>query len=194
MSQVQQSSQTLSLDSQIDAKAEKLENEAIKIKQPYWNPYIAGVALGLVLLASFVIAGRGLGASGAINQVVAHSYEAAGVSNDYLSQQQSESSLLSTWIVIEVIGIFIGAFISAKLSGRYQVELVKSHSVTQNRRLLMCFFGGALMGIGARLARGCTSGQALSGGAMLNIGSWAFMLAVFAGAYLTIIAVKRSWQ
>ena len=39
------------------------------------------------------------------------------------------------------------------------------------------------MAYGARLARGCTSGQALSGGAVLAAGSWAFMFAVFGGAY-----------
>ena len=33
------------------------------------------------------------------------------------------------------------------------------------------------MGIGAKLARGCTSGQALTGGAVLNLGSWAFICA-----------------
>ena len=33
--------------------------------RPYADPYVAGVALGLVLLAAFLLAGRGLGASGA---------------------------------------------------------------------------------------------------------------------------------
>ena len=44
----------------------------------------------------------------------------------------------------------------------------------------MAFAGGAVMGIGAVLARGCTSGQALTGGALLSVGSWAFMLGAFA--------------
>ena len=37
----------------------------------YWNPYMAGVLLGLVLLASYLLAGRGLGASGAFSSVAA---------------------------------------------------------------------------------------------------------------------------
>ena len=37
----------------------------------YWNPYVAGVALGLVLLVGFILTGRGLGASGAFSSVVA---------------------------------------------------------------------------------------------------------------------------
>ena len=39
------------------------------------------------------------------------------------------------------------------------------------------------MGLGAVLARGCTSGQALTGGALLSVGSWLFMIAAFAAAY-----------
>jgi uncharacterized protein len=49
------------------------------------------------------------------------------------------------------------------------------------------------MGVGAKLARGCTSGQALSGGALLSLGAWAFMLMVFVGAYATAWFVRRQW-
>ena len=37
------------------------------------NPYLAGFLLGMVLLASFFITGRGLGASGAAKSVVIES-------------------------------------------------------------------------------------------------------------------------
>ncbi|MCB1570869.1 MAG: YeeE/YedE family protein, partial [Xanthomonadales bacterium] len=56
------------------------------------------------------------------------------------------------------------------------------------------FGGGALMGVGAMLARGCTSGQALSGGAVLSVGSWVFMLALFASAYLIAPLLRRLWR
>ena len=61
-------------------------------------------------------------------------------------------------------------------------------------RWMMAFLGGALMGYGARLARGCTSEQALSGGAVLSVGSWAFMFAVFAGAYALAYFLRRFWN
>jgi hypothetical protein len=50
------------------------------------------------------------------------------------------------------------------------------------------------MGIAAKMARGCTSGQALSGGALLSAGSWAFMLSVFAGGYAAVWFVRRAWR
>ena len=59
---------------------------------------------------------------------------------------------------------------------------------------MFAFLGGAFMGYGARMARGCTSGQALSGGAVLSAGSWAFMMAVFAGAYALAYFVRRLWN
>jgi uncharacterized membrane protein YedE/YeeE len=73
------------------------------------------------------------------------------------------------------------------------VTVEKGPKITVNRRLLFAFLGGGLMGIGAKLARGCTSGQALTGGAVLNVGSWAFMLCVFAGAYAMAYFVRRQW-
>jgi NhaP-type Na+/H+ or K+/H+ antiporter len=41
----------------------------------FWNPYVAGIALGLVLLLTFYLMGTGLGASGAVartSAVIAH--------------------------------------------------------------------------------------------------------------------------
>ena len=164
------------------------------MKISYINPYLAGVLLGLVLLTSFVVAGRGIGASGAASQVLAHSYDAVQVDNEYLKEQKAESSLFDTWIIIEVVGILFGAMISAKQSGRFKLGIVKGEGVSTNKRLSRALIGGAFMGFAARLARGCTSGQAITGGAMLSTGSWAFMIAVFIGAYLAITFVKRDWQ
>ena len=41
----------------------------------YMNPYFAGFLLGLVLLATIFITGRGLGASGALKNAVVASVE-----------------------------------------------------------------------------------------------------------------------
>lgn len=160
----------------------------------YWNPYLAGFLLGLILLASFLIAGRGIGVSGAISQSLVHGYETLGLQNQYLTEQKNSETLFSTWIVIEVIGILIGAFVSARLAGRYKSETVKGKGVSNQLRIRHALLGGVLMGLAARLARGCTSGQALSGGALLSVGSWAFMIAIFIGAYVAVIFVKRYWR
>jgi uncharacterized protein len=60
-------------------------------------------------------------------------------------------------------------------------------------RLVLAFAGGALSGVAAQIARGCTSGQALTGGAQLALGSWVFMFAVFGGAYGLAWFVRKEW-
>ena len=74
-----------------------------------------------------------------------------------------------------------------------KLETQSGPRISVKTRWAVATVGGILMGFGARLARGCTSGQALSGGAVLSVGSWAFMLAVFAGGYALAYSVRRLW-
>jgi hypothetical protein len=171
---------------------------ATKPAQPYWNPYVAGVGLGLVLLASFVVMGRGLGASGAVASTITAALDAVApshvASNPAFAEYLKEgTSPLMDWLVFEVLGVFVGGFLSGTLAHRVTKTVEKGPNITTNKRLMFAFVGGVLMGVGAKLARGCTSGQALTGGALLNVGSWAFMLMVFAGAYGLAYFMRRQW-
>ena len=168
--------------------------------QPYWSPYVAGVGLGLTLLAAFVLFGRGLGASGAFNSVLAWltalvSPDHAG-GNEFLAPYLGDgtSSPLKAWLVFEVVGVFLGALMSGALAGRLRVVTERGPRTSVAVRLALAFVGGGLMAFGAALARGCTSGQALTGGATLNAGSWAFMLMVFAGGYAAAPFMRRQWR
>lgn len=170
----------------------------IKAK-PYSNPYLTGIGLGLVLLAAFVIMGRGLGASGAVSTAVAVTVNtiapqhAAG--NQFYAEYlgDGKTNPFKDWLVFEVIGVIVGGFISGSLAHRVKKAVDKGPQVSNRTRLIYAFVGGSLMGIGAKLARGCTSGQALSGGALLNLGSWAFMMMVFAGGYAAAYFIRRQW-
>ena len=173
--------------------------EREKAAQPYMNPYLAGIGLGLVLLSAFVVMGRGLGASGAFTAVAAwgwNAFDPAYVEgNEFLQRYIGDGSThpLKTWLVFEVLGLFVGALISGLLAGRVAVIVEKGPRASQAMRLGLAFAGGTLMAIGAALARGCTSGQALSGGALLNAGSWAFMICVFGGAYAVAWFLRKQW-
>jgi len=147
---------------------------------PYMNPYLGGVGLGLVLLAAYV----SLVAPG---HASANSFFA-----EYLDGGLGHP--LKTWLVFEVLGVLAGGFISGALANRLSRTVEKGPRISVAGRLGFAFAGGALMGIGAKLARGCTSGQALSGGAVLNAGSWAFMMMVFAGAYALAGLMRRQWR
>ena len=152
----------------------------MKVPHKYANPYLAGVGIGVVMLLSFLLVGRGLGASGAFSSV--------------LEVRTHGFAPLSDWLVIEIVGVVIGGFASAYAAGRFRFAVERGPQVTNQSRLMIAFAGGAVMGMGAKLARGCTSGLGLTGGALLAVGSWVFVLAAFAGAYALAPMVRRLWQ
>ena len=165
--------------------------------KPYADPYLAGVALGLVLLASFVIAGRGLGASGAFATAAATTVRSVAPEvasrNDFLATHLDAGGLFRDWLVVEILGVMIGAWCSAALAGRLAVRVERGPRAGVSPRLWAAGAGGAIMGYGAVLARGCTSGQALTGGALLSVGAWLFIAAAFGAAYVVAYATRRSW-
>jgi len=173
--------------------------ETRKEARPYLNPYLAGTILGVVLFATFYVTGGGLGASSGMTHVqtgvlkwlapghvdrTAYFAEVAGGSRNAWTH----------YAVYMMVGTILGGFVSGLLNRRVKLELRKGPNVTTPTRIVFALLGGALMGYGARLARGCTSGQALSGGAVLSVGSWAFALAVFAGAYGVAWFFRRLWN
>ena len=173
--------------------------EPVRAAQPYTNPYVAGIGLGLVLLAAFVLVGRGLGASGAFNSTIA--WVTSKLAPDYAHSNQflagylpEDGHPLKAWLVFEVLGVAVGALLSGLLANRVSVTVERGPRISVAGRLALAFVGGILMAFGAAFARGCTSGQALTGGALLNLGSWMFMLCVFGGAYATAWFVRRQWR
>ena len=173
--------------------------EHAHLPKHYWNPYLVGIGLGIVLLATFVIMGRGLGASGALSTVVSVVVDEVAPqhaqSNDFYKGYLGDGSKspLKDWLVFEVLGVLLGGFISGAIAGRNKIMVEKGPHISTKQRLIYAFIGGSLMGFGAKMARGCTSGQGLTGGAMLSVGGWAFMLMVFTGAYATAYFVRRQW-
>ena len=163
----------------------------------YADPYLAGVALGLVLLASFMVPGRGLGASGAFATAAATTVKqvAPGVvaSNEFLATHLDAGGLFRDWLVVEILGVMIGGWCSAALAGRLAMRVERSPHIEVSPRLWAAGAGGAIMGAGAVLARGCTSGQALTGGALLSVGAWLFIAAAFGAAYVVAYVTRRSW-
>lgn len=166
--------------------------------KPFVNPYLGGILLGVVLFLAFLITGNGLGASGGLNRLLVVVEDAVAPGHvdqvPYLIDMAGGGkNPLDNWVVFMTIGTLAGGFVSGWRNKRFKLETNKGPNISVSTRWIMAFIGGAAMGYGARLARGCTSGQALSGGAVLSVGSWAFMFAVFAGAYMLAYFVRRLW-
>ena len=84
--------------------------------------------------------------------------------------------------------------LSAVLARRIRPGVERGRAFGAAPRLLLALGGGLIAGFASRLANGCTSGQALSGGAMLLNGSLVFMVCVFAGGYAAAWFVRRQWH
>jgi uncharacterized protein len=183
---------TMSISNLTNEEASGDEQKA----SPLWNPYVAGILLGLTLLASLLTLGAGLGASGGLARLGAEveSWIAPGhvAASEYFGAWGTNP--LSYYLVYMLVGVFFGGLISAVLARRINVQVEKGAAVSSKYRLSLALIGGVLAGYAARIAGGCTSGQALTGGAMLLTGSLIFMGCVFAGGYAAAYFVRRQWN
>lgn len=166
--------------------------------KPYIHPYLGGALLGVVLFLSFLLTGNGLGASGGLNNIVGFVENLVAPAHmdqvPYLVKiAGGDKNPLDSWTVFGLLGTLLGGFTSGWLNGRLKVETVHGPRITPRTRWAMAFIGGAIMGYGARFARGCTSGHALSGGAVLSAGAWAFMFAIFGGGYALAYFLRKFW-
>ena len=167
--------------------------------KPYMNPYLAGFLLGLVLLTTIYITGRGLGASGAFKSVVIASVETIApehAANKAYYADFAKDNPEGPWknfLVFEVLGVLVGAFFSGVLANRVSLKLEKGPRVANATRIIAAIAGGALFGYGSQVGRGCTSGSALSGMAVLSLGGILTMLAIFGSAYFLAYFFRKLW-
>lgn len=160
------------------------------LRMKRWNPYIVGALIGVLSMFAFYTANKPLGVStafsrtaGMLERLFVPEYVA---SNLYFQQKTPKID----WQWMLVIGIFIGAFLSAKLSGDFERVIVpklweRRFGKGRMRRLLLSFVGGALLLFGARLAGGCTSGHGISGTLQFAISSWIFFAVLFISGVIT---------
>jgi uncharacterized membrane protein YedE/YeeE len=162
---------------------------------PYMNPLLAGILLGMVLLATFVVTGHGLGATGFTTRLTAwvgmHVAPVATNANDYLSGMVEEGKPLNAWITWQVIGVALGALTSAFFAHRIHLQLDGKKFLGGSKRPITALFGGVLAGFGARVAAGCTSGLGLSGAAVLSLAGFTFLGTFFAVGLLVNRLLKE---
>jgi uncharacterized protein len=173
-------------------------------KTKYLNPYIGGVLLGLVLLVANFISGRGLGASGAIKSTVitavktvapAHTENAKFYKEYFKGDEEGggHENPMKSWLVFQMLGVLVGGFVSGAVAGRLKLKVEHSPRITSKRRLIFALIGGVFFGFGSQLGRGCTSGSALSGMAVLSVGGFITMAAIFGTAFALAYFFRKNW-
>lgn len=168
------------------------------MKKKIWDPVRGGIVIGIAMLLTFFIAGRGLGVSGALTDFAVSVQNLFAPylnhSSQYFSRYYANgANPLADYLVFMAIGIVIGSFIAGIVSKDLKIEIQKGPNVSNKVRLWYALIGGILVGYAARMARGCTSGQALVGASELSVGAWAFMFAIFAGGFAIAYFVRREW-
>ena len=168
------------------------------MKKKYMNPYMAGTMLGIVLLLAMFLAGRGLGASGGLKYCVVSIVGAidrphADGSIYYSKYFEDGKKPLKNWRTIEIFGVLAGGFLSGAVSKRLIFKIEKSPKISNSRRVIFALLGGVFFVYGAQLARGCTSGAALSGMAVLSVAGFVTMVAIFGSAYLFAWFFRKNW-
>jgi hypothetical protein len=164
----------------------------------YMNPYLAGILIGVFMIAAYYFSGEGLGASGALKTVVIASTNT--VAPDYAENNSffasrliGENSPLKTWLFFEVLGVIVGAIISAAFANRLTFKIGKAPHVTNKKRLITALIGGAFFGIGSQLGRGCTSGMVMSGMGVLSLSGFIGLIGIFGGGYVLAYFFRKLW-
>jgi uncharacterized membrane protein YedE/YeeE len=111
----------------------------------------------------------------------------------YLSKYL-EHSPFQDWTFFEVTGVLIGAFVGVLMSRGFRVRFDRGSAMSVGTRVMTAFGGGIVLGFASRLARGCTSGVALTGGAQFALAGWVFVIAMFAGGFLFAALFRRLWS
>jgi hypothetical protein len=156
-----------------------------------WSPYAAGIVIALLQIPAFLIIGSPLGASSSFVKIAGHlgqMFDPAIAEISYFDKYMFSSKYY--WQLALIIGIALGAFASARLSGTGReghspIWQKVMHNYSPSRRRWLAFIGGFVMLFGARFAGGCTSGHGISGMSQLAVGSIVTVIFMFAGGILT---------
>lgn len=88
--------------------------------------------------------------------------------------------------VVLVLGVVLGAFVAARLSGQFQWA-----SFDQESPMPRYLTGGVMMGVGGALAMGCSIGQGLTGMSTFSYVSMIAFAGILLGAWLAL-SLERS--
>jgi len=151
-----------------------------------WSPYAVGIGIGLVACLGFLLSDNTMGCSTAFARtsgMIERLFRGARVKD---KPYYKRFAPVIDWEWMLVLGVLLGSFLSAALSGQFKIDFVpgKWASVFGSSiplRLIIALIGGIFVGLGARWAGGCTSGHGITGTLQLAVSSWIAACCFFIG-------------
>jgi len=166
------------------------------LKMAQWSPYAVGIGIGVLSWLAFLLSDKPIGCSTAFSRtsgMVERLFRGSKVAEKPYYKKFTPTV---DWEWMLVIGILVGAFISAKLSGEFRPTWIPQQWASSfgngiGTRWIVALVGGIVIGLGARWAGGCTSGHGISGTLQLAVSSWLAVLGFFIGGIVTAMAIYR---
>lgn len=164
------------------------------LRQRRWSPYVVGSLIGVLSWFAFWSADRPLGVSTALVKTVGLVEKAVSPAHVEGNAYYRKFAPEVDWEWMLVLGVFLGAWVSSKLSGDRPVENVpalwrRRFGAGAGQRYAAAFVGGVILALGARLAGGCTSGHGISGSLQLAVSGWVFFGSLFVSGLATAFLV-----
>ena len=163
---------------------------------PKWSPYISGIGIGILAWITLLVSDRTLGCSTAFARfsgILELRFRGKKtLDKPYFRKVIPEIN----WDLMLIVGIVIGSFLSAVLSGSFEFNWVPSlfaqtFGSSPLLRIVVTLIGGIILGIGSRWAGGCTSGHGISGTLQLAVSSWIAAICFFVGGIATAFFIYR---
>ena len=166
------------------------------LTQTRWSPYAVGIGVGVLSWLSFLISRHAIACSTTFAKVSGMIERLFRGDKVAAKPYYRKINLVVDWQYMLVVGIVIGSFISALLSGDFQWQWVPpiwdaSFGNDVIPRVIVALIGGVFIGFGARWADGCTSGHGISGTLQLAVSSWISALCFFIGGILAAHVIYR---
>ena len=168
-----------------------METVASILTEPRWSPYAAGIGIGLLSWLSFLISGKPIATSTTFAR-------AGGMIENFITGGKAEQrpyykkiKLKLNWQWMLVVGVVLGSFLSAIISGDLQFDVwvpslwASAFGDSAVLRVLVALAGGIILCFGSRFAGGCTSGHGISGTLQLAVSSWVSAIFFFVGGIIT---------
>ncbi len=161
-----------------------------------WSPYVAGGGIGLLCCVAFLLSDKPLGCSTAFARTSGMLEKSVRGNKTLDKPYYKKFAPEIDWEWMLVLGVIVGAFISAILSGAFRIlwvpeEWMQAAGYSVGIRWGTAFVGGALIGFGARWAGGCTSGHGISGTLQLVVSSWIAACCFFIGGIVVAMLLFR---
>ncbi len=157
-------------------------------------PYLSGIGIGILVIIGFILSDKAIGCSTAYARTSGMIERIFSGKKVYKKEYYKKFNPKIDWEWMLVIGIIIGAFISSIISNTFAINMIpslwnKTFGSSIFLRLMLSIIGGILVGFGARMAGGCTSGHGISGNLQLSLGSWLATIFFFTGGIISALII-----